>query len=85
MELKECRLKLAEERMARLKAESRLTEVISVDRPVISKCLPAYVPVDAVNGVYMECYILYQTKVWTHLLIQVFIFLFLLLSRKTVN
>lgn len=27
MELKECRLRLAEERVARLKAESRLTEV----------------------------------------------------------
>ena len=29
MELKECRLRLAEERRARLKAESRLMEVIS--------------------------------------------------------
>lgn len=38
MELKECRLRLAEERRARLKAESRLMEVIIKFKILINDC-----------------------------------------------
>lgn len=47
---------LAEERTARLKAESRLTEVSCAGCSLVSKCLPAFVPGQAVQwGVWMLC------------------------------
>lgn len=43
MELKECRLKLVEERRARLKAESKLTEVTNAVSALLSKYIPVLI------------------------------------------
>lgn len=61
MELKECRLKLAEERRARLKAESKLTEVINTVSAFISKYILFLITGEAVEkAVIPQEYLVYH-------------------------
>lgn len=62
MELKECRLKLAEERRVRLKVESKLTEVINAVSDLISKYIPVQsIMVEAVkNGFIQQEFLVYH-------------------------
>lgn len=53
MELKECRLKLAEERRARLEAESKLTEVINAVSAFIFKYFPVLIMGEVVEKVFI--------------------------------
>lgn len=63
MELRECRLKLAEERRARLKAESKLTEVINVVSALISKYIPFLIMGEVVEkGIIPQEYRVYRAS-----------------------